>query len=129
MEGCAEALAVSPWREGWQCTESGLCGANGAMCGPKLGIALKAAEAVSSEISADFGDVGGALSYVVRKEICSIKTSQCLEADAVAGSTCQPCCCRDVPLGHWGFAHTRLPAVPRAGKGRAADAAQLSWCL
>lgn len=64
----------SPWREGWQCTESGLCGANGAVYSPKLGIALEAAEAVSSEISADFGDVGKALSYVVRKGICSIKT-------------------------------------------------------
>lgn len=77
-ERCAEALALSPWRGGWQCTESGRCGANGATYGPKLGIALQAAEAVSSEISADFGDVGRALSYVVRKGICSIKNPNAL---------------------------------------------------
>lgn len=71
---CAEALALSPWREGWQCPQSGLCGAHGAVYGPKLGIAVEAAEAVSSEISADFHDVGRALSCVVRKGICSIKT-------------------------------------------------------
>lgn len=56
------------------------------------------------------------------------KNPQCLEADAVAGSTCQPCC-TNVPLGHGSFAHARLSAVPRVGKGRAQDAFQLSWCL
>lgn len=78
MGRCAEALAFSPWRGGWQCTESGHCGANGATYGPKLGIALQAAESVSSEISADFDDVGRALSYVVRKGICPIKTPSAL---------------------------------------------------
>ena len=40
---------------------------------PRAWHCSEVAGAVSSEISADFGDVGRALSYVVRKGICSIK--------------------------------------------------------